>query len=60
MAGLDFDFKEAADYLHDTERHVQTLWWQRKITGYQVGRKVRFRKSDLDAYIESNRLEALR
>ncbi len=57
---LDFDLAQAAEYLNDTEAHVQRLWWERKIAAVKLGRKVRFRREDLDAYIAKNRLEALR
>ena len=60
MARLDYDWTGAAEYLQTTERHVRRLWAERKVTGYLVGRKVRFRQGDLDAYIERNRREALR
>jgi excisionase family DNA binding protein len=60
MARLDYDWAGAAEYLQTTERHVRRLWSERKITGYRVGRKVRFKQGDLDDYLERNRLEALR
>ena len=44
----------AADYLGTTERHVQRLWVERRIPAVKVGRKVRFRIRDLDAWIEAH------
>ena len=50
----------AAEYLNDTEVHVQRLWWARKIAAVKLGRKVRFRKADLDEYIARRTVKALR
>jgi excisionase family DNA binding protein len=44
----------AAVYLGTTERHVQRLWAERRIPAVKVGRKVRFRTRDLDAWIEAH------
>jgi excisionase family DNA binding protein len=60
MARLDYDKPGAAEYLQTTERHIDRLVAERKITFYKVGRKVRFRQGDLDDYIERHRLQALR
>jgi excisionase family DNA binding protein len=46
--------EEAAAYLGTTERHVQRLWTERRIPAVKVGRKVRFRVRDLDAWIDSH------
>ncbi len=54
------DYPEAAGYLGTTERHVRRLWQERRLTGVRVGRKVRFRQIDLDLYVESQRVEAVR
>ena len=48
------DKAEAAAYLNTTERHIQRLWAERRITAVKVGRKVRFRMVDLDAWIEAH------
>ena len=53
-----YDYREAAYYLGDTERHLRQLWQERRIATVKVGRKVRFKRADLDAYIEANRVEA--
>jgi excisionase family DNA binding protein len=61
MAGSEFlDLAGAAEYLNDTEVHVQRLWWARKIAAVKLGRKVRFRKADLDEYIARRTVKALR
>lgn len=53
------DWASAAARLNTSERHVQRLWAERKITGTRIGKKIRFTDSDIDAFIERNRVEAL-
>jgi len=61
MAGSELlDKAAAADYINSTYRHIERLWSERRITGYRIGGKIRFKKSDLDEFIESGRLERLR
>lgn len=48
------DKAEAAAYLGTTERHIQRLWAERRIPAVKVGRKVRFRVRDLDAWIDAH------
>jgi excisionase family DNA binding protein len=60
MALLEYDKAGAAEYLGTSQRHIERLWAERKIAGFKVGRFVRFKKSDLNAYAEKHRLEALR
>jgi excisionase family DNA binding protein len=50
-----FDVAGAADYLHTTERHVRGLWWKGCIGGHKLGKKIRFTRADLDAYLEATR-----
>jgi len=54
------DFEGAAMRLGTTPRHVKRLWAERRIAGVLVGRKVRFTEADLLAYIERQRVEAVR
>jgi excisionase family DNA binding protein len=54
------DMPQAAKYLATSERHLRRLWQERRITSIKVGRRVRFARLDLDAYIEANRQRALR
>lgn len=51
---------QAAEYLGVSERHIQRLWEERRLAAVKVGRFVRWRREDLDAFIESSRIEALR
>jgi excisionase family DNA binding protein len=52
------DIPQAAEYLNTTERHIQKLWWERKLSGIKLGRLVRFRMDDLDRFIAEHRVEA--
>lgn len=50
----------AGIYLGTTPRHIRALWQRREIAAVKVGRLVRFRPEDLDAYIARQRVEAVR
>jgi len=54
------DYETAAAYLAVSERHVRELWAKRRLAGIKVGRSVRFLEADLDAFIVSNRVSAVR
>jgi excisionase family DNA binding protein len=58
-AGL-LDWQEAAGYLAITPRHLRRLAQERRISHTKVGALVRFRRADLDAYIDANTREAVR
>ena len=53
------DIESAAEYLGTTVRHMRHLVAQRQITYVKVGGKVRFRKADLDTFIEAALVPAL-
>ena len=53
------DVSQAARYLGITDRFVRKLVEQRRVAFLQVGRLVRFRADDLDAYLDSCRVEAV-
>ena len=59
-AGRLLDLEGAAKYLHDCPRHVRSLWERREIAAIRIGRKIRFDPEDLDRYIDSQRVKALR
>ncbi|MHB8246087.1 MAG: helix-turn-helix domain-containing protein [Acidimicrobiales bacterium] len=48
---------EAAAYLNVNVRYVRRLVAERRVTYLKVGRLLRFRASDLEAYLESCRVE---
>ena len=50
-----YDIAGAAEYLSTTERHVRTLWWQHRLGGHKLGKKIRFTRADLDTYLETTR-----
>jgi len=47
--------KEVADYLNITESTIYTWAQTGKLPAFRVGRLWRFRRSDLDAWLEANR-----
>jgi excisionase family DNA binding protein len=54
------DMSRAARYLGTSERHLRRLWQERRVTAIKVGRRVRFTRPDLEAFIEANRHETVR
>jgi len=50
----------AAEYLGTTPRHVRRLYSERRIPFVRVGKFVRFRASDLEAYLDAHAVEARR
>lgn len=54
------DYEAAARYLGTTPRHVRELWAKRYLAAVKVGRRVRFRIADLDAFIAAHRVPAVR
>ncbi|MFE2752814.1 helix-turn-helix domain-containing protein [Actinosynnema sp. NPDC059335] len=53
-----FSVPEAAEYMSTTERFVRRLVAERRIPFHRLGRLIRFKKADLDAFIEAGRVEA--
>ena len=49
---------QTAEYLGTSERFVRRLVAERRVAFHHVGRHVRFRLSDLDAWLELHRVEA--
>ena len=54
------DWDNAGRYLGTSGRHVRKLWSERRIAGIRVGRLIRFRPEDLDAFIVANRVTPIR
>jgi len=50
--------KDVAAILGTTERHVRELWATRQLGGVRVGRKVRFRPTDISEYVKRHRVPA--
>jgi excisionase family DNA binding protein len=49
---------ETAEYMNTTVRFVRRLIAERRIPFHKVGRYVRLRLQDVDAFIEAGRVEA--
>jgi excisionase family DNA binding protein len=52
--------EEAAAYLRTTVRHVRRLVTDHELSRYKVGGRNRFADVDLDAWLESRRVEGTR
>jgi excisionase family DNA binding protein len=52
------DADEAAWYLNTSTRWVRSAWSARKLPAVKVGRCVRFRVEDLDAFVAAQRVPA--
>jgi len=50
--------KDVAAILGTTDRHVRELWATRQLGGVRVGRKVRFRPTDISEYVNRHRVPA--
>lgn len=48
---------EASEYLNVSERFIRRLVAERRVPYYKLGKFVRFRRRDLDAYLSSGRVE---
>jgi excisionase family DNA binding protein len=53
------DYEGAAAYLAISPRQVRELWVQRKVTVVKIGRAVRFRRRDLDEYVNGHTVPAV-
>lgn len=50
--------QEAADYMNTTVRFVRRLISERRIPFHKIGRYVRLKVADVDAFIDAGRVEA--
>ena len=51
------DIAQAAKYLNVTERFMRRIVAERRIAFFRVGRLLRFRAQDLDAFFSGGRVE---
>jgi excisionase family DNA binding protein len=51
------DTDQAARYLATSTRHVRRLVAERRLSYHKIGRFVRFRRRDLEAFIDCGRVE---
>ncbi len=49
---------EAADHLHVPVRFIRRLIAERRVPHFKVGKYVRLKRSDLDAFVAAGRVEA--
>lgn len=52
------DYQAAAEYLDTTYHHLRRMVYERRIPHVKLGRKVRFIRDDLDAFIRAQRVPA--
>ena len=52
------DVDEAAEYLETTRRNIYRLTEQNRIAHHRIARRLQFTVSDLEKYIQSQRVEA--
>ena len=52
------DVKAVAEFLGSSERHVRELVYRRAIPFYKVGRLLRFRLSEVEAWVSESRFDA--
>lgn len=57
MAEALLTMKDAATQLQFTDETIRSYVQQGKLKAYKIGRKWRFKQSDLDAYIESRAVD---
>lgn len=53
------DIRAAAEHLGTSERHMRRLVADRRITFVKVGGRIRFRRADLEKFIEANTVAAV-
>ncbi|GAA0607868.1 hypothetical protein GCM10010174_26370 [Kutzneria viridogrisea] len=54
-----FTVQEAAEYLNTTVRFVRRLIAERRIAFHHLGRLVRIKRVDLEAFVNAGRVEAI-
>ncbi|KAA2266199.1 helix-turn-helix domain-containing protein [Solihabitans fulvus] len=54
-----FTVQEAAEYMNTTVRFVRRLIAERRIPFHHIGRHVRLKRSDVDAFIDAGRVAAI-
>jgi excisionase family DNA binding protein len=58
-SGRLLTLQETADWLGTSERHVRRLVAERRITYLKIGGKLRFRRADVERFIDAGRVEAV-
>lgn len=47
--------KQVAEYLQVTQKTIYELTWKGELPGFKVGKAWRFKKEDIDRWIEMNK-----
>ncbi len=58
MTDRALTIRQVAEYLQVTERTIYKLAWAGKLPGFKVGNAWRFKKDDIDKWIEANKRNA--
>lgn len=58
MTDRALTIRQVAEYLQVTERTIYNLAWAGKLPGFKVGNIWRFKKDDIDKWIETNKRTA--
>lgn len=59
VAGEHLSVEEAAAYLSTSVRFVRRLISERRITFYKLGRHVRLKRVDLEAFVQAGKVEPI-
>ncbi|GGM69336.1 DNA-binding protein [Longimycelium tulufanense] len=59
LTGEHYSVEEAAAYLNTSVRFVRRLISERRITFYKLGRHVRLKREDLEAFVQAGKVEAV-
>ncbi|MEJ2859473.1 MULTISPECIES: helix-turn-helix domain-containing protein [unclassified Saccharothrix] len=59
MTTEHYSVSEAAAYLNTSVRFVRRLIADRRVTFYKVGRYVRFKRADLEAFVQAGKVEPI-
>lgn len=54
-----FSVPEAAEYLSTSVRFIRRLVADRRVPFYKVGRHVRLKRADLEAFVQAGRVDAI-
>lgn len=57
IGGEYLTVEQAAEYLGTGVRFIRRIVAERRVVFYKVGRNVRFKRSDLEAFAQSGRVE---
>jgi excisionase family DNA binding protein len=59
VTGEHYSVEEAAAYLNTSVRFVRRMISERRVTFYKVGRHVRLKRKDLEAFVQAGKVEPI-